>query len=147
MAKKVIFHAKTGEKEIIDVEDSGVTEQDLEEIRKIVLLDVMENYKAKIATSFKSSALGVEMTFSYKQQDQLSYSKWANTLALDPQKEFVIMGSLSHGVVQVTRAQFLKFMDDVENYELNLYFKRKSIEEKVKSAKSIDEIYKIDISF
>lgn len=85
--------------------------------------------------------------YGYSQQDQLNYSKWANVFALNPTRESVIIGSISHGVVSMTKEQFIQFIADAENYEVTMYLQRKDIEEQISGASTIDELNNIIITF
>jgi predicted alpha/beta-fold hydrolase len=107
----------------------------------------MEQYKLAITTGFYSLATGDNVMYGYSQQDQLNYSKWANVFALNPSKVSVIIGSISHGVVTMTKEQFIQFIADAENYEVTMYLQRKDIEEQISGASTIDELNNIIITF
>lgn len=144
MAKKVIFDAMTGETTIEEIIDE-ITENiiPLEDLKLIKLEQLMDSYKSTIVSGFPSSATGEQIIYGYKQQDQLNYSKIANLFALDTNKTSTILGSESHGVVTLTKEQFLVFMADAETHEMNLYLKRKNIENSINNATTVEELEQI----
>lgn len=142
--RKTTFNVSTGEVTTEEVNENTV--ESLEELKDRKQQELIGNYKAIIVQSFTSSATGVEVTYGYSQQDQLNYSKWANVFALDTTKESVIIGSVSDGVVTMTREQFLTFIRDAEAYEVGLYTKRKDLETQINNAVTVEELSSIVIS-
>lgn len=143
--KVLIYDPITGQSRLEDVTEEIVT--DLEPVRQSKVDYVMELYKSTITIGFYSAATGDKVMYGYSQQDQLNYSKWANVFALNPTRESVIIGSISHGVVSMTREQFTQFIADAENYEVTMYLKRKQLEEQISGASTIDELNSIIITF
>jgi hypothetical protein len=139
-----LFNPTTGE---ITVEEVPDVIPNVEELRSQKLIQLMELYKSAITIGFYSSATGDKVMYGYSQQDQLNYSKWANVFALNPSRESVIIGSISNGVVTMTREQFTQFIADAENYEVTMYLQRKDIEEQINGASTIDELNSIIITF
>jgi hypothetical protein len=139
-----LFNPTTGE---ITVEEVPDVIPNVEELRSQKLIQLMELYKSAITIGFYSSATGDKVMYGYGQQDQLNYSKWANVFALNPSRESVIIGSISNGVVTMTREQFTQFIADAENYEVTMYLQRKDIEEQINGASTIDELNSIIITF
>jgi hypothetical protein len=139
-----LFNPTTGE---ITVEEVPDVIPNVEELRSQKLIQLMELYKATITIGFYSAATGDKVMYGYSQQDQLNYSKWANVFALNPSRESVIIGSISNGVVTMTREQFTQFIADAENYEVTMYLQRKDIEEQISGASTIDELNNIIITF
>lgn len=126
--KNIIIDALTGE-ELVDTNEFIVSE---EEIRNRLLNQLMEQYTQKVNAGFTSNATGESILFGYNEKNQLDYSKYANLFALDSQKTHVVIGTDTHGVVPLTREQFINFMKDAEAHEVGLYVKRKALEEQIK---------------
>lgn len=143
MGKEIIYNALTGEVTEVEVEDL----QNIDELRANTLTVLMDTYKKKIIEGFITSCTGTPISFSYSQQDQLNYSKIANLFSLNPAKTSTILGSDSHGVVTLSKEQFLLFMEDAESYEMNMYVKRKQLEQQIVSATTIEELNSIVINF
>jgi hypothetical protein len=143
MAKEIFYDALTGRVSIRDMEESI----SLDELKKSRQYELMNIYKESIVSGFNSSATGEVVRYGYKEQDQLNYSKLANLFALNPAKTSTIIGSDSHGVVTLSKEQFLQFMEDAEQYEMSMYIKRKQLEEQINSTTTIDELQAITLSF
>lgn len=130
MPKQLQFDVKTGEEILVDVFDTTL---DIESIRTQKLDQLMQIYKDTIVKGFTSQANGTPVFYTYSQQDQLNYNKIATTVALDPTNDSIQVGS-ANGVVTMTRAQFLQFVQDAKNYEMNLYLKRISLENQISNS-------------
>jgi Domain of unknown function (DUF4376) len=143
MAKEVFYDALTGRVSIVEIEEVI----SLDELKKSRQDELMNIYKESIISGFTSSATGENIRYGYKEQDQLNYSKLANLFALNPTKTSTILGSDSHGVVTLSKEQFLQFMEDAEQYEMSMYVRRKELEEQINSTTTIDELQAITLSF
>lgn len=141
MPKSIEIDCQTGEQKIVDVPDV-ITNNDLslDELKAYKISDIMESYKSLIKAGLTSTATGSPIEFGYSQQDQLNYSKWANVFSLDTNRVSVTVGSVSNGVIELTRSQFLQFMSDAEQHEMGLYTKRIDLENKINSAQTIDDL-------
>jgi hypothetical protein len=139
--------ATTGKQYFEEVEEEPFEASlSIEELKERKQRELMEAYKEAITKGMVSTSTGEEVTFGYSPQDQLNYTKWANVLSLDPNKEFVTIGSSSHGVVQLTRAQFLQFSRDCEKHEMDLYTKRIAIHRQLETATTSEELNAIFIT-
>ena len=83
MMRKIIYDCQTGNCREEDVVEEFTSFEDLKVLK---LVELMQIYKDIITNGFESDATGEKLLYGYKQQDQLNYSKLANTLALDPEK-------------------------------------------------------------
>jgi hypothetical protein len=133
MAKKAEFNATTQTLIIEDVQDPSQDTLDIDIVKNQKLQELMDLYKDIIVQGFTSEATGTPIFFTYSQQDQLNYNKIATTVALDPTNDSIQVGS-ANGVVTMTRAQFLQFVQDAKNYEMSLYLKRISLENQISNA-------------
>lgn len=131
MGKGILYNPVSNTSIEVDITEE---DRDIEELRTARFEELMEVYKDTIVKGFTSEATGEPVLYGYSQQDQLNYAKWANVFSLNPAKDFVIIGSISHGVVHMTREQFIVFMDDAETYEVSLYTKRKMLEATIAKA-------------
>jgi hypothetical protein len=145
IVKKVIYNPITDEKTFIEVEEE-VEVEDINSLKNYKFLQLMDVYKSKIEEGLISSITGTSILYGYKDQDQLNYSKLANLFALNPTKESTILGTMSHGVISMTREQFINFMDDAETFEIGLYTNRKQIEAQINNATTIDELNDVVMS-
>jgi hypothetical protein len=141
--KKAVYDASTGKIELVDISDP----LSFTLLQEAMLTSLMDMYKATIVQGFTSSATGTAIEYGYQSQDQLNYSKWANYLALDSTKTSVTIGTVNAGVVTMTRAQFLQFVNDAEAYEMGLYNQRITLENQIKSATTVDELNAITLAF
>lgn len=146
MSNSYLYNPITGE--MTPIEDSENTQhRSIEELKNFRLNELSDAYKASLFTCFTSSASGEEVVYGYKDIDQLNYSKLANLFALNPNKTKTIIGTESHGVIVLTKEQFLVFMEDAEEYEIGEYMKRKNIELQIENAMTVEELEEIVISF
>lgn len=142
--QRLNINIATGETTLEDVAD---IQPSLDDVRNQKLQQVMDLYKNAIVEGFISNATGTPLFFTYSQQDQLNYNKIATTVALDPTLGGGIqVGSLS-GVVTMTRAQYLQFVQDAKTYEYGLYNKRIDLENQIINAVDIQTLNSIDIAF
>jgi hypothetical protein len=141
MGREIIFDVTTGEVKIVDVPDRVVN---IEDLRESMLVSVLDEYKTKIVEGFYTTCTGTPIFFTYSPQDQLNYSKIANLFALNPNKQATYLGSRDNGVLLLTKTQYLKFMEDAEAYEMNMYLKRKELEIRIESAQTIEELNSIN---
>lgn len=132
---KVSINVETGLEELIEAEEWE--SPSLEVLKTHKMEQLMNTYKSKLVQGMTSSATGEEVLYGYSQQDQLNYSKWANALSLDPLKESVTIGTVSHGVVTLTREQFLQFSRDCEAHEMGLYNKRVVLQTQITNALTV----------
>lgn len=143
MVKQITINALTGE--VTEVEVADEVSFSTDDLKAQKLGQLSDIYKSTIVLGFVSSATGTPITYGYSQQDQLNYSKWANVFALNPSKESVIIGSVSNGVVTMTRDQFIRFMADAEAYEVGLYQKKADIQQRITNAQSVSDLNAIEI--
>lgn len=142
MGKQIQYDISTGQETSIDVPD---IELSIEELQEQKLSQLMDLYKNTIVQGFTSNTTGTPIFFTYSQQDQLNYNKIATTVALDPTNDSIQVGSDS-GVVTMTRAQFLQFVQDAKTYEMGLYTKRISLENQINTAPDIPTLNGIAIT-
>lgn len=118
----------------------------LEEIKKIRLDELEKQYNKDIEGDFISEATGEPISFGYSEKNQLDYSKIATTLSLDSSKQYLTIGS-NDGIINMTKEQFLKFIRDCENRELNMYVKMKEYQYHINIAKTVEEVKSIEFIF
>lgn len=140
--EKKFFNPVTGEITVRYVEDIPVS---IDYLKSQMLLSLYTLYQEILNRGFISSANGTPIEYGYDSNYQLIYSKWANVLALNSTKDSITFGT-PNSMVTMTRAQFLQFMDECEQFELGLFLKRKDLESKINNAQSIDDLNAIDMS-
>jgi hypothetical protein len=141
MAKQRIFNALTGEITEIEVPDEVIP---IEVLRSQKLSALNNLYQSTLVGGFVSSATGTPISYKYDQNFQLIYIKWANILALDSTKDSVMFAT-HDGVVTMTRQQFVQFINDAQQFELELFNKKTDLENQINSA-TIDVLNSIVIS-
>lgn len=135
--EKRIFNPLTGEITTQEVADELVS---IESVRSDILLSLYNLYQEKLENGFISSASGTTIQYGYDSNYQLIYSKWANVLALDPNRESITFSTPNSTIVTLTRVQFIQFMNDAEQFELGLFNNKMSFEEQIKNASTVDEL-------
>jgi hypothetical protein len=136
MAKERIFNALTGEITEIEVADSTLP---IEDVKPQILSSLNSMYQTTLVRGFVSSATGTAIEYKYDQNFQMIYIKWANILALDSTKDSVVFAT-HNGVVTMTRQQFVQFINDAQQFELNLFTKKTDLENQINNATTIDEL-------
>jgi hypothetical protein len=143
MAKQININALTGEITEVDVADIIVPVEVLREQKLQVLYGI---YDYLLSRGFISYANGSAIQYGYDMNMQIIYSKWANVLALDPNKASVMFSIPDSQIVTLTRDQFIQFMNDAETFELNLFNSRMELESQIKNAPDVDTLNKIEIN-
>lgn len=141
MSKRFLYDPITGSKTEIEDVTSEISIKELKEQKHI---ELEKTYTQLVSSGFVSSINGQDITYGYRQEDQLNYSKLANLFALNPDKVSTYLGTVSHGVISLTREQFISLMDDAEQHEMGLFMKKKSIENLITLAESVKEVEKIE---
>lgn len=142
MVKQININVLTGE---ITEEDISDVQQDIETIREQKLQNLYSLYSYILSNGFISSANGSPIQYGYDTNFQMIYSKWANVLALDPNRTSVTFSVPDGSIVTLTRDQFIQFMNDAENFELNLFNNRANLENQIKNETDVYTLNTIEI--
>lgn len=138
-----VYNPKTREIVIQEVDDVPVS---IDDLKSSMLSSLSNLYQDILNRGFSSSASGSPIFYGYDPNYQLIYSKWANVLALDPTRASVSFSTPNGTLVTLTRDQFMKFMNDAETFELNLFNNRMNLEANISNATTVDELNVINIA-
>ncbi|WLR52476.1 hypothetical protein LC040_06120 [Bacillus tianshenii] len=141
----ISFHLESKDGEIIVVDDS---QKKLFEQAKTNKRNELHNaYQTELHSEIVSSILGDNgkpVVFGYSAQDQMNYNKFANRFALDENKSEIMLGTRSHGVITLSKEDFIIFTDESEQQEMRLYMKWKMLDEQAKKATTQEELVAIE---
>jgi hypothetical protein len=144
MAKVSYYNVATGLAEIIEIEyDATMPEPTPDELKIIKLKELSDSYASALVGTFVSSVTGVPVVYLYTKDAQFIYSKWANVLALNPDKDLVFFDIANREKIFMNRTQFLTLMDEMEQNEVNLYLDFKAKQDAIKNATTESEIISI----
>jgi hypothetical protein len=111
----------------------------LNEYKKNKLAELEDAYKEALQRDFES--LGY--TFSYVEEAQKNFTKVTALFALKPDKTDTPWNTNSHGIILLTKEQYLQVVEDAENQEWYNLGKLWSYKHKIEIAQSYEEVDKI----
>lgn len=116
--------------------DSSSTVVTLDEYKNQKKSDLEIDYNKALQGDFQS--LGY--TFSYDEEAQKNFTKVTALLALKPEKVDTAWNTKSHGIILLTKEQYLQVVEDAENHEWFNLGKLWNYKHKVEIAQSYDEV-------
>jgi hypothetical protein len=108
----------------------------LDEYKTIKLSKLENAYQKALQGDFQS----IGYTFSYGDEAQKNFTKVTALFALKPEKVDTAWNTKSHGIILLTKEQYLQVVEDAENHEWFELGKLWNYKHKVDIAQSYEEV-------
>lgn len=108
----------------------------LEEYKEQKIAELENAYQKALQGDFQS----IGYTFSYGDEAQKNFTKITALFALKPEKVDTAWNTKSHGIVLLTKEQYLQVVEDAENHEWFELGKLWNYKHKVDVAQSYEEV-------